>query len=39
MTLSANPSKLIGGKTVDDYVEPLPTPVAGTVNSASVESH
>nr|DAS55627.1 MAG TPA: tail protein [Caudoviricetes sp.] len=39
VTLSANPSKLIGGKTVDDYVEPLPTPVAGTVNSASVESH
>lgn len=39
VTLSANPSKLIGGKTVDDYVEPLPTPVAGTVNSASVENH
>lgn len=39
VTLSANPSKLIGGKTVDDYVESLPAPVAGTVNSASVESH
>lgn len=39
VTLSANPSKLIGGKTVDEYVEPIATPVAGSVNSAGTESH
>lgn len=30
VTLSANPSKLIGGKTVDDYVEPMPASASGT---------
>lgn len=28
VTLSANPSKLIGGKTVDEYIEPVTSPVA-----------
>lgn len=39
VTLSANPSKLIGGKTVDDYIEAVAAPVAGSVNSAGTESH
>lgn len=39
VTLSANPSKLIGGKTVDDYIDAVATPVAGSVNSAGTESH
>ena len=39
VTLSANPSKLIGGKTVDDYIDAVATPVAGSVNSAGAESH
>lgn len=38
VTLSANPSKLIGGKTVDEYVEPLPAS-SGSVNSDGVEAH
>lgn len=39
VTLSANPSKLIGGKTVDAYIEAVAAPVAGSVNSAGTESH
>lgn len=33
VTLSANPSKLIGGKTVDDYVEPM------SASASGAESH